>query len=87
MFSNRPCPPRSEGSVERAEIFRSGSLPARVPARVRGANYLGATLRIREPHRNGSLASRLPSFLTDRKNRATVVKAIASLEAADLARR
>jgi hypothetical protein len=50
-------------------------------------DYLGATLRIREPHRNGSLASRLPSFLTDRKSRATVVKAIASLEAADLARR
>jgi len=43
-------------------------------------NYIGATLRIREPHRNGSLASRLPSFLLDRKNRPAVLKAIAALE-------
>lgn len=43
-------------------------------------NYIGATLRFREPHRNGSMASRLPSFLTDRKNRAAVAKAIAQME-------
>jgi hypothetical protein len=43
-------------------------------------NYIGATLRIREPHRNGSLASRLPSFLLDRKNRPAVLRAIAALE-------
>jgi hypothetical protein len=43
-------------------------------------NYLGATLRIREPHINGSMASRLPAFLTDRKNRAAALKAIAELE-------
>ena len=43
-------------------------------------NYLGATLRIREPHRNGSMASRLPAFLTDRKNRAAALAAIAEME-------
>jgi hypothetical protein len=49
-------------------------------------DYLGATLRIRVPHRNGSLASRLPAFLTDRMNRAAVIRAITALEKADLAR-
>ena len=44
--------------------------------------YVAATLRIREPHRNGSLASRLPAFLTAKKNRAAVLKAIEQLTAA-----
>ena len=43
-------------------------------------NYLGATLRIREPHKNGSMASRLPAFLTDRKNRAAALRAITAME-------
>jgi len=43
-------------------------------------NYVGATLRIRQPHVNGSLASRLPAFLLDRRNRAAATKAIAELE-------
>ena len=45
-----------------------------------GRCALSATLRVRVPHRNGSVASRLPAFLTDRKNRAAVVKASARLE-------
>ncbi len=45
--------------------------------------YLGATLRIRQPHVNGSLASRLPAFLTDRRNRRAVIQAIDELERRD----
>jgi hypothetical protein len=43
-------------------------------------NYVQATIRVREPNRNSSLASRLPHFLLDRKNRSAVLKEIAQLE-------
>jgi hypothetical protein len=43
-------------------------------------NYVGATLRIRQPHVNASLASRLPAFLLDRRNRGAVLHAINELE-------
>jgi ribosomal protein S27E len=43
-------------------------------------NYVEATIRIREPNRNASLASRLPHFLLDRKNRAAVLREIARIE-------
>jgi hypothetical protein len=42
-------------------------------------NYLGATLRFRTPKINGSAASRLPAFLTDRRNRGAVLKAIEAM--------
>jgi hypothetical protein len=42
--------------------------------------YVQATLRIRDPDQNGSLASRLPRFLKDHKNRAAVLRAISALE-------
>lgn len=37
-------------------------------------NYVAATLRIREPKHNGSLASRLPAFLLAKKNRTAVLR-------------
>ena len=43
-------------------------------------SYVQATLRIREPNRNASLASRLPHFLLDHKNRKAALKAISALE-------
>jgi hypothetical protein len=43
-------------------------------------NYVAATVRIRRPNMNSSLASRLPAFLLDRKNRGAVLKKIAGLE-------
>jgi len=43
-------------------------------------NYVQATIRIREPNRNSSLASRLPQFLLDHRNRLAVLKAIRALE-------
>lgn len=43
-------------------------------------NYVQAAIRVREPNRNSSLASRLPHFLLDRKNRAAVLKEISNLE-------
>lgn len=45
-------------------------------------SYVQASLRIREPNKNSSLASRLPHFLLDRKNRNAVLKEIAALERA-----
>jgi hypothetical protein len=39
-----------------------------------------AMIRSREPDQNGSLASRLPRFLKDHKNRTAVLKAISTLE-------
>jgi hypothetical protein len=44
--------------------------------------YVQATIRIREPNKNSSLASRLPSFLLDSKNRHAVLKEISVLEKA-----
>jgi hypothetical protein len=43
-------------------------------------DYVAATVRIRQPNVNASLASRLPAFLLDRKNRSAVLKRIAGLE-------
>ena len=43
-------------------------------------SYVGATLRIRRPQVNGSLASRLPAVLLDRRNRGAVLRAIYELE-------
>ncbi len=42
--------------------------------------FVSATLREREPNRNGSLASRLPVWMTSAKNRDAVVAAIDALE-------
>jgi len=39
-------------------------------------SYVAATLRIREPNQNRSLASRLPAFLLAKKNRTAVLKEI-----------
>ena len=43
-------------------------------------DYVGATLREREPNRNGSLASRLPAWIKAAKNRDDLLAAIESLE-------
>jgi hypothetical protein len=43
-------------------------------------NYVEATIRIRQPNLNSSMASRLPAFLLDRKNRRAVLKEIAGLQ-------
>jgi hypothetical protein len=43
-------------------------------------DYAQATIRIRAPDQNRSLASRLPRFLKDHRNRAAVLKAISALE-------
>jgi len=39
-------------------------------------DYVAATVRVRKPHANGSLASRLPAFLLAKKNRSAVLKEI-----------
>lgn len=41
--------------------------------------YVGARLRERTPNWNGSLASRLPKWVKDRKNRDAVLAACARL--------
>jgi hypothetical protein len=43
-------------------------------------NYVAAELRIRTPNMNASLASRLPAFLLDRRNRRTVLEKILQLQ-------
>lgn len=43
-------------------------------------NYVSAKLRERMPHRNKSLASRLPKWIKSAKNRDQVLKAIAKLK-------
>ncbi|HVF18587.1 MAG TPA: hypothetical protein VNA21_16810 [Steroidobacteraceae bacterium] len=45
-------------------------------------DYVAATLRIRQPNKNSSLASRLPAFLLAKKNRAAVLKEIDRMAAA-----
>ena len=45
-------------------------------------DYVGATLRIRQPYKNSSLASRLPAFVLAKKNRAAVLKEIDRMTAA-----
>lgn len=42
--------------------------------------YVAARLRRRTPHRNRSVASRLPKWLTSAKNRDEVLKAVAGLK-------
>lgn len=41
--------------------------------------WVGATLRTRRPHRNGSLASRLPRWMTRAQSRGDVVECLARL--------
>lgn len=41
--------------------------------------YVGAALRERTPNWNGSLASRLPRWIKDRKNRDAILSACAQL--------
>jgi len=43
--------------------------------------YVDAALRERRPHHNASLASRLPGWIKDKKNREAVLKGIERLEA------
>lgn len=46
-------------------------------------DYVCAELRERRPNSNGSLASRMPRWIKSAKNRALVLKAVASLKAHD----
>jgi hypothetical protein len=43
--------------------------------------YVGATLRTREPKQNGSIASRLPAWITSAKHRDEVLAGLSKLEA------